>query len=387
MDITQEYQHAVNRHEESLQRLSALLEQYRNGENLSRDGGPEAELDAASERYEETSTELMGIITGHLVISVSNDGVQQDDDAVARAVALKGIDARIVRYTTAITAFRDPEGAGHGLRQGPLTQGELATLGDEGLAGECAPAFGQLRQEDATSTPTLEPDAPAVTPSAFEVKPYFDSILHRAAGDIAGTFAAGGLWKLLINDALCDTIRDFGTSSLTWLKDTLTPLRRLLVRGWRQVLTKISLLVGPQGPGVGELAEGIIKDYIPDAEEWSLGALLGKALKVRDSQSEAQKLVDKNLPRVPRVKEACEKVDAHHADRRKAIRILNLALPGLLLIPGHGLPLQVTATASLLIYEIWLAHDHLDSPILKNLRLPKNTGLLTAVNAALADSH
>ena len=83
----------------------------------------------------------MGMIAEHLVIEVSDAAVQQDDDAAARMTALQEIDARVVRYTTMITAFRDPEGAHTRLRSGSLTQAELATLGDEGLARECAAAF------------------------------------------------------------------------------------------------------------------------------------------------------------------------------------------------------------------------------------------------------
>ena len=32
---------------------------------------------------------------------------------------------------------------------------------------------------------------------------------------------------------------------------------------------------------------------------------------------------------------------------------------------------EAVAAATLLIYSIWLAHDHLDSPVLAKLRLPK----------------
>ena len=388
MDITQEYLRSADRHEESIHTVSALLEQYRDDADLSRETGPEAELDTAGERYEETSTVLMGMIAEHLVIEVSDAAVQQDDDAAARMTALQEIDARVVRYTTMITAFRDPEGAGHGLRSGSLTQAELATLGDEGLARECAAAFAELRRGDAASSPSApESDDTAARPTVFEVKPYFDAILGRAGGDIRGTIGAGIPWKKMIGDALRDATQEFDTQSPNMVENALTPLRRLLARGWRQVLAKVSLLVGPHASGIGKFAWDIIKDYIPDAEERSLGALLGKALKARESQSEAQKIADGNPGCVSRVKKACENVNAHHGSRRKAIRLLNLALPGLLLLPGHGLQLQVTATALLLIYEVWLAHDHLDSPILKNLRLPKNTGLLTAVNAAVADPH
>jgi hypothetical protein len=61
----------------------------------------------------------------------------------------------------------------------------------------------------------------------------------------------------------------------------------------------------------------------------------------------------------------------HHENRRKAVRPLNLALPICQLLHGPGLALQVAATAMLLVYEVWLAHDHLDSPVLKDVRLPK----------------
>jgi hypothetical protein len=52
-------------------------------------------------------------------------------------------------------------------------------------------------------------------------------------------------------------------------------------------------------------------------------------------------------------------------------------------IPVAGLQVQIAATALLLIYEVWLAHDHLDSLILPQIRLPRNSGLLTAVRGAV----
>jgi hypothetical protein len=128
----------------------------------------------------------------------------------------------------------------------------------------------------------------------------------------------------------------------------------------------------------------IVQLLAPDAEGWGGGKVLGMALQSREPQVKAQKLVDDNRDRVWEAKEACEKVDAHHKKMRKLVRPLNAALPGLQLIPVCGLQLQVIATATLLIYHVSPAHDHLDSPVLQKLRLPKNIGLLTEIQTAVA---
>ena len=299
-----------------------------------------------------------------------------------RMTTLLDIDATIVRYTSVITALRDPEGAGYGLRTGPLTEVEREDLGLAGLAETCAPMFTELRQaNDAASPP---PASPAEIPPKIEVKRYFDAILNRAGTDIVGTIASGLAWEKSVGHTLLHTIEHFSEWLPGSVRRTLTPLRHLLIRGWRQVLSKISLLVGPHASGVGQFVVNVVQPFAPDAEGWGAGKVLGKALRVVEPQVKAQKLADDNPDRVEKVKEACEKVDAHHKKMRKHVRKLNAALPGLQLIPVHGLQLQVIATATLLIYHVWLAHDHLDSPVLGNLRLPKNIGLLNEVQAVVA---
>jgi hypothetical protein len=394
MEITEEFRLAVDRHEGAIRELSLLLEHYRDDAELPRQTGPEAELDAAAERYEETSVEVTGLIIPYLVVNPPGDAdqaggdvpVSQDDDAVTRMSALLEIDATVVRYTAVITALRDPEGAGYGLRTEPLTQVELEDLGVDGLAEMCEPAFAELRQANSAAAPP--PASPGETsrarPSKFEVKPYFDVILNRAGTDIAGTIASGLAWEKSIAHGLLHTIRDFANWLPGSLRHALTPLRRLLIRGWRQALSKVSLLVGPHASDLGEFIVSIVQILAPDAEGWGGGKVLGMALQSREPQVRAQKLVDDNRDRVWEAKEACEKVDAHHKKMRKLVRLLNAALPGLQLIPVHGLQLQVIATATLLIYHVSLAHDHLDSPVLQKLRLPKNIGLLTEIQTAVA---
>jgi len=394
MEITEEFRRAVGRHEDAIRGLSALLERYRDDADLSRETGPEAELDAAAERYEQTSAEVTGLITPYLVINPPGGAdqtagdvpVSQDDDAVMRMSALLEIDATVVRYTAVITALRDPQGSGYGLRPGPLTQVELDDLGAAGPAQTSEPAFAELRKANSAAAPPSAPpaEAPRARPPKFEVKPYFDVILNRAGTDIAGTIASGLAWEKSIAHALSHTIKDFANWLPGSLRHALTPLRRLLIRGWRQVLSKVSLLVGPHASDLGQFIVSIVQPFVPDTEGWGGGKVLGMALQIREPQVKAQKLVDDNPDRAWEAKEACEKVDAHHKKMRKPVRLLNAALPALQLIPVHGLQLQVIATATLLIYQVSLAHDHLDSPVLQKVRLPKNIGLLTEIQTAVA---
>jgi hypothetical protein len=384
MEITPEYLGAVRRHEGAVQLLSDLLGQYRDGTELSRHVGPEAELDEAARRYEETSAVLAGLIVERLFTTVGGAGGQAatrwDDDAGVRLIALLEVDATVVRYATVLITLRDPEGAGHLLRAGPLRREELAALG-AGVAQACAPAFADLRRESGTAVP---PAVRSTGSPVLDVQQYFDAILDRAAAEIIGTIASGLAWEQLIGHALMHAIGDLSNWLPAGLRQDLTPLRRLLVRGWRQALSKVSLMVGPDAASVGQFVAGIFGEFLPDAEEWGVAATLRRTLRAGETQEEAQKLVDDNPRRAPQVTQACEKVNTHHAGQQKAIRLLNAALPGCHLLPGPGLPLQVIATALLLIYEVWLAHDHLDSPVMENRRLRRNVGLLREIRTVVA---
>jgi hypothetical protein len=389
VEITLEYQDAVGRHQESIVRIGSLLQQYRDDTNLSRDGAPETELDTAAEQYERTSVEVAGLITEQLVVALNvpadqADGgtdVQVDDDAADRMTALIEVDAAILSYTTTITALRDPDGDGNALRTGALNEEELAALAPEGLAQSCAPAFAVLRDGIDAAPP---PVAGAADIEPFKVKPYFDEILSRTSADILRTVASGIAWEAAIAHALLHRIADLGTRLPAPARHGWTALRRLLGRAWRQGLSKIATLVGPDAAQFGHYVANIVNGVVPDIEGWGIGRALRTVLQIDEPQKDAQELVDGMPGRVVQVREACDKVKAHHFDRRKPVRGFTIALGGCKFIPVAGLQVQIVATALLLIYEVWLAHDYLDSPMLPNLRLPRNSGLLTAVQGAVA---
>jgi hypothetical protein len=381
MNITEEYLRAVREYEASVKRVSEILVYYRDSVDLVRVSGPEDELEAASQRYEEASTILLGAIVPHLIVRANGDAVR-DHDAVARMIAVQQTGAEIVLYTSLIIAFRDPAPDDQALRPGALSVAELDTLGHATVAEECAPAFTRLHRADAAAaTSSVKTTEPAV-PAAFKVKPYFDTILGQAAGDVIGTIGSGLPWKKMIDADLADAVHKLGIRSVDWLQKTVNKLRLLLIRAWRQVLTNVRLLVGPDAQEVGTVAGEILDNYRPDAVGWTLSTVLGKTLKIHESESAAQQVADQYPARASQMKDACDKVGDHYADHRKVLRRLNPALPFLLLIPGYGVQAQVTAAALLLLYEVWLAHDHLDSPVLEKLRIRGNTGLRTAVTAA-----
>jgi hypothetical protein len=389
MERTDEYLDAVTRHEQSIGHISSLLEAYRDGRNLNRETSPETELDAAADRYEQTSIVLTGLIAQQLVRR-SADGAddaaddaafQQDDDAAAGMTALLEIDAALLNYTTMITALRDSDGAEYALRPGQLTEAELDALSDQETAQAYDSAFEVLRGGIGAGTPLI---AGAATTTPFDVGPYFDAILSRTSADILGTVASGVAWEKMIAHALLHQIADFGTRLPKPLQHGWTALRRLLGKAWRQGLSKILLLVGPAAASIGQFTGGIVALFAPDVEGWGIAAVLRKALNIKKPQEEAQNLAAGKPERAAEVEKACSDVQAHHLSRRKAVRFLNAALTGCKYIPVYGLQLQIGATALLLIYEVWLAHDHLDSPVLAKIRIPKNSGLLTGVKLAVA---
>jgi hypothetical protein len=392
LEITNDISEAISQHQEAVKAVSEALGPYRTGsDGLAADADPERQLDHARERYEQSSLALTGLISGRLVISSESGNVNAegegstrsfDDDATTRLTILINIDARVAEHAGVLAEAQAPAADGDVPYPRALTSPELADLGRP-LADVCAPMFTELRQdEEADATPERAVDGEGDNP---DVKEFFDAILNRAGGDIVGTIASSLSWLNRISAVLASPTASFVTWSNDALKQGISALHRLLSGAWRGVLTKVMLLVGQHAAQVGQIGADIIDKFkVPRTlAARGTGFLLGKILKIAEVSAQAQDLVIQNPTRAGAAIAACQRVNKHHQKRRKAVPYLNKALPACRLVPASGVALEAVAATTLLIYNIWLAHDHLDSPVLANLRLPKNPGMLSNIRAAV----
>lgn len=389
MEMTDELASAIADHQGAVRDLSQALHQYRDGGASLTRGEPEpghplplldpaAEaLEPAAEKYEQTSLTVAGFIIDHLVVSPGNGSARFDDDATTRLTALIAIDAKIAEQAALLTEMRAPQGPGDEPQTRPLAEPEIEDLGPE-LDPACQPMFEELRQGNQATTVS--------GPPAETVQHYVDEILYRAGQDVVGTISSSLSWEIRIRDILAHQLAQvlgWPQDALNQLAHGLWALRRLLARALRQVLLKVSALAGQHAK---KIAETIIENFqqLQDAIRHGPGQALGLILQVQGKADQAEALVRAAQPdKAAAAMRACQEVDDHHYRRRRAVKWLNKALPACRMIHTGGLAVEAVAAAVLLIYSIWLAHDHLDSPVLEDARLPKDPGLLTEVKAAV----
>jgi hypothetical protein len=395
VEITEDISAAISQHEEAVNAVSEALGPYRRDSAApADDADAEGQLDRAREQYERSSLLLSGLIVQRLIV-VPEDAQRDpeverniglfDDDATTRLPILINIDARIAEQAGSLAEAQTRAVGADESYPRPLTPPELADIGPP-LAAVCEPIFSELRQPE-------EPDEPPPTPPKAaggeddnpDVKEYFDAILNLAGSDIFGTIASSLSWLNRIGDVLADPTSSFVTWSKDALKQGFSALNKLFSGAWRQVLSKVVVLAGAHVAQVGQLGAGILHHFkeLREIAGRPTGWLLGGALRITEVREEAQDLVNQNPDRSGAAIKACQRVKNHHGKRRKPVPWLNKALPMCRAIPAHGVALEAVAAATLVIYSIWLVHDHLDSPVLAGLRLPKNPGMLTNIEAAV----
>jgi hypothetical protein len=128
---------------------------------------------------------------------------------------------------------------------------------------------------------------------------------------------------------------------------------------------------------------GDVFDWLPNAARSGAALAVGKILRADDAITAADRLIGQDQSKAKAAIQACEVVVAHHKRRCRGVHRLNKALPLCAVVHPAGVPLQPIAGVAVLIYSIWLAHDHLDSCVLSRIRLPKNPGLLTKISEAV----
>jgi hypothetical protein len=402
VEITEDISAAINQHQEAVNSVSEALKPYRRDRATPEAGAePETQLDQATERYERSSSRLTGLILEQLVVFREGEEADPegtiglfDDDATTRLTILIGIDARIAAQAGTLAEARAPVAGADVSSPRPLTELELDDVGPP-LADACEPMFSELRQDanEQDDKPDEQdeqdedepPPGDGRSPASPEVKQFFDEILNRSGGDIFGTLASSLSWLNRIGAVLADPTASFISWSNDALQQGMSALKKLISASWRQVLTKVAALAGEHAAQVGALAADLVRTFkVPrDIAGRGTGFLLGKLLNIKAVRVEAQTLITQNPSRAGGAIRACQDVSKHHKKRRRPVPWLNKALPTCRLIPAYGVGIEAIAAATLLIYSIWLAHDHLDSPILARLRLPKNPGMLTEIKAAV----
>jgi hypothetical protein len=213
-------------------------------------------------------------------------------------------------------------------------------------------------------------------PGPVTVEPSVREILHRGAEDMVKTAGAAVPFAHLVQGLL---VGGFTASvpletALAGLRRGWHALRRLALRAWQKLMDKLGRWAASAeqvGAWLSDRARDIVHDLIIDG----VGRLLGWLL-------DAQQVVDDGnalLAAKPTALDACEPVVEHHDKQRRVVHLLNKTLP--VVFTCHA-PAGAAAAAILLIISAWSAHDHIDSPQLRNVRFPGNPGLLRAIGNA-----
>ena len=349
---------------------------------------PEVGLDAAANRYEQASLEVAGIIIGQLAAAGDQDTPRLDDDATTKLAASIAIDAKVAEQAALLLEIQEQRILAS---QPPrrLAGAEIDDLGED-LATAAQELIAELGQR---GNGPLTPESPGPAgnpgpgPAGRTIEPYVLNILDLAGGDFLDTLSALVSWERRV----CDLITEIGGTAAAWftaalpqLAERWSALRKLLARAWRLVLAKVSVLAGQHAHELLAVLGDNPFTLMRHMKDRAAGAVLGEVLNtskvIRIADSYLSNASDNAANTALR---ECRRVVDHHERRRKAVPWLNRALPACVLVHLSGFPLKTVAGVTLLIYSVWLAHDHLDSPVLENLRMPKNPGLLKVVEAAV----
>ena len=372
METTRQLATAIEQHRTAISDLDEALGPYREGGMVGEQAA--TGLDSAAERYEQSSAAVAAAIIEYLPGGPRgpDDRLPLDGDASLRLAGSVAIDGIVAAQAALLIQLQEPEEPLTAQQTRPLTPLELASLGD--LVTACAPLLDEIAGRHG------EP------PAGSTVATHADRILDRAGGDVVGTVRA----LLPVDHAVKDLAGQLAKAAADWVKDELPQvvqvaagLRRLLARAWRQVTFKVHALVGEHGGELMEPLTGELSKWLDDVARSGTALAIGKLLKADDAIAAADQLVIDHPDKHGAAMHACEEVDDHHKRRRWAVPWLNRSLPACALLHPAGIAIQLGAGTTLLVYSLWLAHDHIDSPVLANVRLPKNPGLRTKIQEAV----
>ncbi|GEM_PF-5612746 len=373
---------ALDELEGAVTAVSDALNRYRDGDVTVAEA--EAQMESAAERYDRASAEAARIIIGQL--AAESDGTLVfDDDAVSKLAVAITIDAKVAEQA-ALLLEMEPQYLDQGRVRG-LGQAARDDLGPD-VRAECGPLIADLgRAADAGGQP--QPGSPCPGAPGLTITRYVEQILDHASDDMVCTLSKLMSWE----QQTLALIRRIGDAAGPWLQDVLprlgpgwSALRHLLARAWRQVIHKVACLVGRHGSKLLEELGADPFDLLDRAVRQGRMAVLAGLLDTAAVIRETDALLGPAGPqKAAAALRRCDTVLRHYDKRRRAVPMLNKALPACSLVSLSGFPLKTVAGVTLLLYSLWMAHDHLDSPRLESLRLPRNPGLRRAVEEALRD--
>ena len=216
-------------------------------------------------------------------------------------------------------------------------------------------------------------------PGAVSIKPSVDEILHKGTADMLGTAGAAlplahHVQQLLGTHDLAINAPALLGEALAGSRKLWDNLRRVAARAWQDLLTKLSrwtTQIDQVGGWFAEQGQRVVDWLGTHGVNWLLWRML--------NGREVVALGDEALIGTPDALGECDPVVKHHAKQRRYVPLLNKALPVLI---TWNAPAGASAAAILLIFSIWTAHDHIDSPLLQGVRIPGNPGLLTALGTS-----
>ena len=257
---------------------------------------------------------------------------------------------------------------------GPVTLRPGLAGGAAGSGRVITPFAQDILRQWAAAQVLLDPGAGGTGPVTIE--PSVRKILDRGAETMVGTAGACVPFAHLVQGHL---IHGFATetplgAALDVLRKGWHALRRLALRAWQTLMDKLGRWAAPAeraGAWLNDRTHHIVHDLIVDGVRDLLGGLLDAPQVVDDG--------DELLAARPAALAACGSVVEHHRRQQRFIRRLNKTLP--VIFTCHALA-GAAAAAALLIISVWTAHDHIDSPQLRDTRFPGNPGLLQAIRDA-----
>ena len=375
MELTAEFNAAIEAHQVSVGRLTDVLAGYREaGRSLEELGRQVAEVIDA---YALTSRELRE------AISVRLGENPLDDDARTRLADALAIDAKASEQLALLQAIQEPPRSGGAGTTRALSNAEAADLGDD-LATAAQGIFADLR--NGNRVPIVGRHPAGGSPS---VRPYVKRMLDESGKDMIKTLASAVPFAQELAGVLAGAGERAGLwdeKSLKWLERAARWLDRARLKLWEEVIAKIRLLLG-EDTLAAATEIGDPNNLLDELAGNGASRALVRLLKVDSPVRRADWAISKHPSSAGRAMDACTDVEEHHQRRRRAMPWANRALAAggklSLLHGGAGVGVGALAGGALLMYSFWNAHDHVDSPVVGRVRIPGNPGILSSVNTAL----
>jgi hypothetical protein len=217
---------------------------------------------------------------------------------------------------------------------------------------------------DPSEASSDEPEPEGRGNPSFTVADEVDAIVKRAAADmtavatravLSDVLTLGHAAITLLPGALQSLLQDLSHQLDKWSQ----VCRRLAVRGWRWVMSKVTALVGGAG-AVGHVG-GVLQVFLPNVASHKAAAVLGSFLGKADVTATCDALVNRDERKAAHGIKAAKKAVKKHKSTRKGIGWAAKGLGVLAPLSVAGVPMSVLGAIVLLLLSYVLAHDFLDS--------------------------